>query len=118
MNLITRLVNAGEFPTKEHMADTFGDDLLDVFRISPFTSVPEVLNILLRDDEGLSLLTMLGAAITGAEVDTGGKEIEIRIKSAAKNFQITVPVEDITPALWVNIQSHADDLKKKLRAGE
>ncbi|MDL2231982.1 helix-turn-helix domain-containing protein [Ruminococcaceae bacterium OttesenSCG-928-L11] len=118
LNLLTRLINAGEFPTKEHMADTFGDELLDVFRISPFTSVPEVLNILLRDDEGLSLLTMLGAVITGAEVDTGGKEIQIRIKSAAKNFQITVPVEDITPALWVNIQSHADDMRKKFQAGE
>lgn len=116
LNLITRLVEAGEFRSSEHMAETFDEEIWDVMKLAAFTSVPEILNILLRDDEGLSLLTMLGAVITGAEVDTGGKDIQIRIKSAAKNFEITIPVEDITPALWVNIQSHADTLKKKLQA--
>lgn len=116
LNLITRLINAGEFRSHEHMMEVFDDEFWDVMKLMTFTSLPEVLSILLEDDEGLSLLALLGAIITGAEVDTGGEEIVIRIKSAAKNFQLALPVEDITPALWSNIQSHADSLKKKLHA--
>lgn len=115
LNLITRLVDAGELDSNEHLMEIFDDEFMDALRITPFTSLPEVLSILLQHEEGLSLLSLLGAIILGAEVDTGGNEICIHIKSAAKNFEIALPVEDITPALWVNIQNHADDLKKKLQ---
>lgn len=115
LNLITRLIGAGEQRSHEHMMDTFDHDFMDVMKVAAFTSLPEVLNILLQNDEGLSLLALLGAIITGAEVDTGGNNILIRIKSLAKNFEIAIPVEDVTPALWSNIQSHADSLKKKLQ---
>ncbi|MDL2254253.1 helix-turn-helix domain-containing protein [Ruminococcaceae bacterium OttesenSCG-928-I18] len=116
LNLITRLVDAGELHSHEHLMDIFDAEFMDALRITPFTSLPEVLSILLQHEEGLSLLSLLGAIILGAEVDTGGNEICIHIKSAAKNFEIALPVEDITPALWVNIQNHADNLKKKLQA--
>lgn len=116
LNLITQLVDAGELHSHEHLMEIFDDEFLNVMKLAAFTSLPEVLSILLQNDEGLSLLAMLGAIITGAEVDTGGNNILIRIKSAAKNFEIALPVEDITPALWSNIQSNADDLKKKLQA--
>jgi transcriptional regulator with XRE-family HTH domain len=115
LNLIARVIDAGEMRTETQMMDTFGDEFVDVMQLSPFTSLPEVLSLLLENDDGRSLLTMLGAIILGAEVDTGGEKIMIRIKSASKNFEIACPVEDITPALWVNIQSHADDLKGKLK---
>jgi transcriptional regulator with XRE-family HTH domain len=115
LNLIARVIDAGEMRTEQQMLETFGDEFVDVMQLSPFTSLPEVLSLLLENDEGRSLLTMLGAIILGAEVDTGGEKIRIRIKSASKNFEIACPAEDITPALWVNIQSHADDLKSRLK---
>lgn len=118
LNLIARVIDAGEMRTEKQMMDTFGDEFVDVMQLSPFTSLPEVLSLLLENDEGRSLLTMLGAIILGAEVDTGGEEIVIHIKSASKNFEIVCPVEDITPALWVNIQNHADDLKSKFKPVE
>ena len=116
LNLLTRLIDAGEFSSHEHMMDTFDHEFMDVMKLAAFTSLPEVISILLQNDEGLSLLAMIGAIITGAEVDTGGNNILIRVKSALKNFEIAVPVEDITPALWSNIQNNADSLKKKLQA--
>lgn len=116
LSLLTRLINAGELYSHEHTMDIFGDDFEDVMKLTPLTSVPEVLNILLENDEGLSLLTLLGAIILGAEVDTGGEKIVLKIKSAAQNFQIAVPIDDITPALWVNIQDDANMLKGIVKA--
>jgi len=115
LNLITRLINAGELRSNEHMMEIFDDEFLDVMKLAVSTSLPEVLNTLLENDEGVSLLTLLGAVILGAEVDSGGESIVIKIKSAAKNFEVAVPVENITAALWVNIQSEADGLRKKMQ---
>jgi len=116
LNLITRFIDSGELRSHEQLMELFGDEFLDVMKLSVFTSLPEVLNTLLENDEGLSLLLMLGAIILGAEIDSGGENIVIKIKSASKNFEIAYPVKDITSALWVNIQGSADELKKKLQA--
>ena len=116
LNLITRLIGT-EFHSNEHIMEVFDQDFLDAMKLSAFTSLPEVLNTLLENEEGISLLTLLGAIILGVEVDSGGENIVIRIKSASKNFEVALPVDNITAALWVNIQEHANDLKKKLQAG-
>lgn len=116
LNLITRLINAGEFDSPEHMMEVFDDDFFDVINLTAFTSLPEVLNTLLENVEGVSLLTLLGAIILGAEVDSGDANISIKIKSASKNFEVAVPIENLTAALWVNIQSDADELKKLSQA--
>lgn len=116
LGLIKRLVDAGEMRSFEHLTEIFGDDFIDVQKVAAFSSLPELLNTLLENDAGLSLLVMLGAIIMGAEVDSGGHEIMIKIKSASKNFEIALPVEDITSALWVNIQNEAAELKAKLDA--
>lgn len=115
LNLITRLIQIEELRSPEQLMDTFDEDFLPAMKLTPFTSLSEVLSVLLENEEGHSVLAMLGAVILGAEVDTGGNDILIRIKSASKNFEISLPVEDVTPALWVNIQSNASDLKKKLQ---
>jgi len=96
--------------------ECFGDEVLDATTLTVFTSVPEVLNILLSNSEGLSLLTLLGAIIFGAEFDSGESKPVVKIKSAVEGFEITCPIEDLTSALWVNIQSHADTLKKEVQA--
>jgi len=117
LSLITRLT-ATDFESNEHIMDTFGDDFHAAMSLAAFTSLPEVLNVLLEHDEGVSLLTLLGAIILGAEVDSGGNEIVIKIKSASSNFRIEVPVDNVTSALWVNIQEHASEIKKKLQPAE
>jgi len=114
LNIITRLI-ATEFRSQEHLIDAFDEDFLDAFKLAAFTSLPEVLNTLLENDEGVSILTLLGAIILGAEVDSGGEDIVIKIKSASKNFEIGLPVENITAALWVNIQTDADKLKTQIQ---
>ena len=119
LNIITRLINAGEFQSQMELIDYFDKDsvdFVDVFKLVAFSSLPEVLNTLLENDEGVSLLTLLGAIILGAEVDSGGNDIVIRIKSAAENFQIALPVKNITSALWVNIQDEANALRDKVKA--
>lgn len=113
--LLTKLINAGGLGPKKSPGEIADDEFVDMMKLAAYTSLPEVLSILLQNDEGLFLLAMLGAIITGAEVDTGGNNILIRIKSASKNFEIAMPVEDITPALWSNVQDSANDLKKKLQ---
>ena len=81
-----------------------------------FTSLPELLNVLLENDEGLDLLNLLSAIILGAEfVGEGEVPPHLIIKSAVKEVQVAFPIENITAALWVNIQSEADKLKEKLQ---
>ncbi|MCL2344109.1 MAG: helix-turn-helix domain-containing protein [Firmicutes bacterium] len=116
LNLITRLV-ASKVNSYQELMDIFDQDFLDVVKLFPFTSVPEVLNILLESDEGVDLLTLLGAIILGAEFVSGGDEPPtLKIKSAVKNIELAISVENITAALWVNIQSDADKLREKFQA--
>lgn len=118
LNIIDRL-SSTEFESNEHLMETFDHEFLDAMKLTPFTSITELLNILLENDDGLSLLVLLGAIILGAETDTDADETPvIRIKSASKNFQIAVPIESLTAALWVNIQEHAHNLRGTLLQAE
>jgi len=119
LNIIARLAET-EYKSPEHLVDAMdaiGEDFVDAYKLAAFTSVTELLNILLENDDGLSLLVLLGAIILGAETDMEADEKPIiKIKSASKNFQITMPIESLTAALWVNIQEHAHELKKVYQA--
>jgi transcriptional regulator with XRE-family HTH domain len=112
LRLISRLIRT-DIQSNAHLMDVFGEDFLDVLKLAPFTSLPELLSVLLENDDGLNVLNMLGAIILGADVD-GDENIVIKLKSASKNFEIAYPVENITSALWVNIQNYVDKLKRQL----
>ena len=121
LNIISRL-SATEFTSHEHMMEEFDHDFVEALGLTAFTSATQLINVLLENEDGLSLLALLGAIILGAEtemdVGTDGKNQRpmIRIKSAAKNFQIAITIESLTAALWVNIQEHAHNLRGMLQA--
>jgi transcriptional regulator with XRE-family HTH domain len=102
--------------TLEQYKDVFGEGFSDAMNMLPFTSLPEVLNVLLENDEGLNVLILLGAIILGAEIDTGGeREPVVKVKSAAKGVEIAFPLENLAAALWVNIQNDVAGLRNKLQ---
>jgi len=121
LNYIARIVRSDAFDdvrklTEEEGASISDSDLADMMKAMVFTSLPELLNILLENDEGLDLLNLLSAIILGAEfVGEGEVPPHLIIKSAVKDIQVAFPIENITAALWVNIQSEADKLKEKYR---
>ena len=118
LNIIDQLI-ATEFSSHEHIMETFDHDFLDAMKLTPFTSITELLNVLLENEEGLSLLALLGAIVLGAETDTAADDKPVvRIKSASKNFQIAIPIESLTAALWVNIQEHAHSLRGLLQTSQ
>ena len=116
-NLRTLAVLANtDFKNPVHLLETFDEEYPEAMQLAAFTSVPDVLSILLGNEEGLSLLTLLGAIILGAEVSAGddGQAMPvIKLKSASKNFEVAVPIDNLTAALWVNIQEYANTLKEK-----
>jgi transcriptional regulator with XRE-family HTH domain len=113
LKLITRLVET-DIRSPEHLMDVLGDDYPDAMKLAVCMSVPELLNVLFESDDGIELLTLLSAVILGAEVDGDEGKPVIKLKSASKNFEIAYPVENITDALWVNIQNCADRLRQQL----
>jgi transcriptional regulator with XRE-family HTH domain len=116
LNLITRLVAIKDFNfTKAFDVFDPGDDI-DALKLQAATSVPEVLNVLLENPKGLSLLTLLGAIIFGAEIDSGGQTVVVKVKSALENIELSYPIENLTAALWVNIQEKANNLKAQLES--
>jgi len=113
LRIINTLVTT-EFRSHRHMMDVFGEDnFIAAMQLTAATSLPGVLNTLLESDDGVSLLTMLGAIIMGAEIVTGDQEPRIILKSPAKNFEVAVPIDNLAAALWVNIQEHASNLRDK-----
>jgi hypothetical protein len=69
-------------------------------------------------DEGLNLLTLLSAIIFGAEFITyeGEEPSKPRLKLMTnhQNIEIEFPLQNITAALWVNVQEEAAKLRDKL----
>ncbi len=104
--------------TVEDVIEMFGeevssDNLYDIMQLAPFTSITEIINLLIDNDEGLSLLTLLGAIILGSEMECNGEQkLIIKIKSASPHFKVEVPLESLSAALWVNIQEHAHELRR------
>lgn len=116
LRLMAKLADT-EFRSYEHMENEFGNDFSDAMKLTPCTAIPELLSVLLESDEGMNILNLLGAIVLGAEIENGGGEApSIKLKSASRNFQISLPIENITAALWVNIQDEAASLRGKLQS--
>ena len=89
----------------------------EVLEMTPFTSASSMINLLLTSDEGLNMLNLLGAIMVGAEFVTGSDEQPyFRLLTNHKNLEVTFPFENITAALWVNVQREAEKLKEKIDA--
>ena len=116
LGLLNRLANT-DFRSHEHMVDEFGENFFEAMNLTAHASLPQVLSTLLEHEEGLSLLTLVGAIIHGAEISQGEGEPPptIMLKSASKNFEVAIPVDNLTAALWVNIQEDANALRDKLK---
>jgi len=96
------------------LVEQLGEDALEM---TPFTTAPSMINLLLTTDEGLNMLNMLGAILVGAEFVTGGEdEPYFRLLTDHKNLEVTFPLKNITAALWVNVQLEAAKLKEKIDA--
>ena len=98
----------------EHFID---DDPKEALIMAANTAATPMMNLLLMSDEGLSLLTLLSAIIFGAELMTDGGEQtkpKLRLMTNHKNIQVEFPLENITAALWVNVQEEAAKLRDKL----
>jgi transcriptional regulator with XRE-family HTH domain len=94
------------------VTEQLGEEYLEM---TPFTSATPMINLFLSTDEGLNMLNLLGAIIVGAEFVTGSDEQPFfRILTNHKNLDVTFPMENITAALWVNVQREADRLREKI----
>jgi len=114
--LLNRLKNLELKPDIiEAVVKEFDKDAQEVLELAAFTSAPPMMNLLLSCDEGLKLLNFLSAIIFDAEFVTGSDEQpHFKVITGHKNIEISFPVENITAALWVNIQREVDRIKEKV----
>ncbi len=115
LRLINKIANTNS-QSLEEMFDMY-DDVQEALNNLALTSITEVLNTLLENDEGSSLLVLLGAIILGAEVDTGGVRPRVMIKSNSKNAELSYELEDsdLAAALWLKVQTEAHNLRNDLQ---
>jgi len=114
--MILNRISKTVFETPSDFADTFGEDYEKASELMVYISITQLLDVLLCDTDGLNLLALLGAIVLDAEiVNENGSELSpvVKLKSASQNFRIAVPLQNLTPALWVNIQGYAASLKVK-----
>ena len=102
----------------EHFID---DDPKEALIMAANTSATTMMNLLLMTDEGLNLLTLMSAIIFGADLITDGNEQtqqkpKLRFMTDHKYIRVEFPLENITSALWVNVQEQAAKLRDKLDA--
>lgn len=101
------------------VAGQIDEDTRETLELMPFTAATPMINLLLATDEGLNLLNLLSAIIFGAELDTGSDAEPIfKLAQAHKNIQVAFPLQNITAALWVNVQEEAAKLRDKLNASD
>ena len=118
--LLERLKNTEMKPDLiETIVEEFDEDADEVLELMVFTSATPMMNLLISFDEGLHLLNLLSAIIFGAELETGSDTKPFfRFMSNHKNISIEYPLENITAALWVNVQREAERLKEKFDASK
>ena len=118
LQLLQRLKNIKiEEDIIKSVTDEFGNDTQEVLELMPCTSATTMMNLLLTSDEGLNILNMLSAIMVGAEFVTGGSEKPFfRLLTNHKNIEVTFPFENVTAALWINVQQEAARLKEKIDA--
>ena len=116
--LLQRLKNTEMKPNiVESIVEEFGEDAQEVLELTAFTSATPMMNLLISSDEGLHILNLLSAIIFGAELETGSDTVPyFRFITGHRNINIEYPLQNITAALWVNIQREAEKLKEKIDA--
>ena len=116
LRLLEKLKNTELMPDMiETVVEVFDEDAQEVFELAAFTSATPMMNLLISCNEGLSLLNLLSAIIFGAELHPNSDvKPFLRLMTNHKNIQIDYPLENITAALWVNIQREAEKLKEKI----
>ena len=116
--LLQRLKNTEVKPNIiESIVEDFGEDAQEVLELTAFTSATPMMNLLISSDEGLHILNLLSAIIFGAELETGSDTVPyFRFITGHRNINIEYPLQNITAALWVNIQREAEKLKEKIDA--
>jgi len=94
------------------------DDPKEALIMAANTAATPMVNLLLMTDEGLSLLTLLSAIIFGAEfvTDDGEEPSKPRLKLMTnhRNIEMEFPLDNITAALWVNVQEETAKLRDKV----
>ena len=99
----------------EAVAEEFDEDTQEVLELIAFTSATPMMNLLLSTDEGLHFLNLVSAIIFNAELYTGSDEKPVfKFMTGHRNLEVEYPLENITAALWVNVQREADRLKARL----
>jgi len=115
LNTFVHIIEQSNEPSKQSKQSKtntlFDDNVDDMRRLGAFSPVAELLNLLLENDDGLKLLTLLSAIVIGVDESLNQDKPLLVLKSASK-FATVLPIMDLTPALWVNIQQHAHELKK------
>jgi len=97
--------------------ERFDEDMEEAMRLLAFTSATPMVNLLLMTDEGLKMMNLLSAIIFGAELHTGSDTKPFfKFMSNHRHIQIEYPLQNITAALWVNVQNEAEKLKEKIDA--
>lgn len=97
------------------VVEEFDEEAQEALKLMAFTPAVPMVNLLLATDEGLELLNLLSAIIFGAELNTGSDtEPYLKLKTNHRDIQIEYPLENITAALWVNVQGVADRLKEQV----
>jgi transcriptional regulator with XRE-family HTH domain len=116
LRIIQHLTKLGHLESLESTMDEFDEDFDDAMKLLAFTSVSDTLNLLLETDEGLNILNLLGLLISGnVELNTqDGVEPRVMLKSKVKGVEIAFPIENLSAALWVNIQEDAAILREKV----
>ena len=114
--LLERLKNTDLKPNPVKAAvREFGEDAQEVLELMASTSATPMVNLLISTDEGLNLLNLLSAIIFGAEFVTGSDEKPFfRFMTNHKHIQVEYTLENITAALWINVQLEAEKLKAKI----
>jgi transcriptional regulator with XRE-family HTH domain len=99
----------------EHFID---DDPKEALQMAAHTAATPMVNLLLITDEGLNLLTLLSAIIFGAELVTAESDKpqkpQLKLMTNHQNIEAVFPLQNITAALWVNVQEEVAQLRDKL----
>ncbi|GHU44772.1 hypothetical protein FACS1894111_12560 [Clostridia bacterium] len=95
------------------------DDPDEAMRLTPFTAATSMTNLLLSTEEGMTVLLLLSAIIFGAKLDTGSDVLPIfRFPNAHSGLEISYSLQNLTAALWVNVQEEVAKLRDRFAPAE
>jgi transcriptional regulator with XRE-family HTH domain len=97
------------------VVEEFDSDAQETLELMAHTAATPMVDVLLSNDAGLEMLTLLSGIIFGAELYTGSdKEPRFIFKTNHRDIEIAMPVGDLTSALWIDIHALANTIKREL----